>query len=96
MGKKKNGQARKRGVPDHFTGFKFAFLVARENAYQHALDSKTVTAFYNKVTADFIANSVRKSPSTKSLLRILWILRTSVTTTNLMTTDNQRKKQIKM
>ena len=65
MGKKKNGQARKRGAPDHFTGFKLAFLIAREDAYQHASDSKTVTAFYNKVTADFVAKFGQEEPFNK-------------------------------
>ena len=63
-GKKRKDNA-KRGAPDHFTGFKLAFLVYRQDQYQQALDSKTVTAFYNKVALDFVAKYGQDEPFNK-------------------------------
>ena len=55
MGKSKKGKGGKLGAPDHFTGFKKEFLVSHAMLYQQCLDSKSVPAFYDKVTLDFIA-----------------------------------------
>jgi hypothetical protein len=61
-GKGKNGKATKLGAPEHFTGFKQNFLMARADSYQQALDSKTTTACYNKVTLDFVAKYGQEEP----------------------------------
>lgn len=68
MGKKKNkvpGVINKKGAPDHFTGFKLAFLASRSASYQLALDSKTMTAFYDKVALDSIAKYGEDQPFNK-------------------------------
>src|ERR1700683_4500485 len=59
---KKKGKATKLGAPDHFTGFKKAFLVSQAATYQQCLDTKTTTAFYNKVTLDFIVKYGQQEP----------------------------------
>lgn len=63
--KGKDGKASKRGAPDHFTGFKLNFLVARVDEYQQALDTKTTTSFYNKVTLAFVAKYGQEEPFCK-------------------------------
>ena len=50
------------GAPDHFSGFKLKFLISKAAQYQQALDSKNVTAFYNKVTLDFVAKYGQEEP----------------------------------
>lgn len=68
MGKKRsksNGITVKKGAPEHFTGFKLAFLASKAIAYQQALDSKTVAVFYDKVTLDFIAKYGEDEPFNK-------------------------------
>jgi len=65
---KGNGKAAKLGAPDHFTGFKKAFLVSRAATYQQSLDSKTTTAFYNKVTLDFVAKYGQEEPFHKEFV----------------------------
>jgi hypothetical protein len=73
MGKRKkgpNGENPKLGPPDHFSGFKLAFLVSKAALYQQALDTKnaaTITAFYNKVTLDFIAKYGEEEPFNKEV-----------------------------
>lgn len=54
-GTKGKGKALKLGAPDHFTGSKLAFLVSQGTLYQQALDSKSITAFYDKVAMKFVA-----------------------------------------
>jgi hypothetical protein len=57
MPKKKRGESGnvcKLGAPDHFTGFKAAFLNSKAALYQEAVDSKAVGPFYSKVTREFI------------------------------------------
>jgi hypothetical protein len=54
-GKKGQGVAGKLGAPDHFLGFKLAFLVSKAALYQQCMDSNSIAKFYNKVTIDFIA-----------------------------------------
>jgi hypothetical protein len=63
--KGKSGLPQKLGAPDHFSGFKLEFLVARAAQYQQALDTKNVTAFYNKVTLDFVAKYGQEEPFNK-------------------------------
>ena len=65
MTKKKQGKARKLGAPDHFTGFKLAFLTSKASLYQQSMDSKTVSAFYDKVTRDFVAKYGLEDPFNK-------------------------------
>src|SRR5258707_1175408 len=65
--KGKNGKGLKLGAPEHFTGFKLAFLVSRADLYQQSLDSKAVTAFYNKVTLDFVKKYGQEEPFNKEL-----------------------------
>ena len=55
----------KRGAPEHFTGFKLAFLVARADSYQQALDAKATGSFYDKVTLAFIAKYGQEEPFNK-------------------------------
>jgi hypothetical protein len=66
-GKSKNKNT-KRGPPSHFTGFKKAFLISREAAYQLSMDTKTTTAFYNKVTRDFVAKYGQQEPFHKEFV----------------------------
>ena len=61
-GKKANG---KLGGPDHFSGFKLAFLVSEAALYQQARDTKAVAEFYDKVTKDFIAKYGWEEPFNK-------------------------------
>jgi hypothetical protein len=62
-GKKRNQDGNtRRGAPDHFTGFKLAFLDSRADSYQQALDLNNVAAFYNKVTSDFVAKYGQEEP----------------------------------
>ncbi|KIM74212.1 hypothetical protein PILCRDRAFT_14653 [Piloderma croceum F 1598] len=71
MTKRKNkekGKATKLGAPDHFTGFKKDFLVSQAGTYQQSLDTKTTTAFYNKVTADFVAKYGQEEPFHKEFV----------------------------
>jgi len=63
--KKKDSTTVKKGAPDHFTGYKMAFLTSQATSYQNALDSRTVAAFYNKVTRDFIAKFGENEPFNK-------------------------------
>jgi hypothetical protein len=65
---KGDGKAAKLGAPDHFTGFKKAFLVSRAATYQQCLDSKTTTAFYDKVTLDFVAKYGQEEPFHKEFV----------------------------
>jgi hypothetical protein len=65
--KGKSGKAAKLGAPDHFTGFKLAFLASYAALYQQCLDSKSVGAFYDKVTSDFIAKYGEEQPFNKDL-----------------------------
>jgi hypothetical protein len=65
--KVKDVKSPKLGAPDHFTGFKLAFLVSRARIYQQSLDSKTVAAFYNKVTLDFVKKYGQEEPFNKEL-----------------------------
>lgn len=51
---KKKGKGRKLGAPDHFTGFKNAFLESKSALYQEAADAKGISKFYDTVTQDFI------------------------------------------
>lgn len=51
---KGKGKALKLGAPDHFTGSRLAFLVSQGTLYQQALDSKSITTFYDKVAVDFV------------------------------------------
>jgi hypothetical protein len=60
--KKANG---KLGTPDHFLGFKLAFLISKAALYQQAIDTKAIAEFYNKVTKDFIAKYGREDPFNK-------------------------------
>jgi hypothetical protein len=60
--KSKGGAPAKLGAPEHFSGFKLAFLVSRAAQYQQALDAKVVAAFYNKVTLDFVAKYGQQEP----------------------------------
>jgi len=62
MGKKKTKAPAKKGAPDHFTGFKYAFLTSRSGLYQQALASNTVGSFYDKVTREFIAKYGKDEP----------------------------------
>lgn len=66
--KRKQGEPSKLGAPEHFTGFKLAFLVSRADAYQQALDLKTVAAFYDKVALDFMAKYGREEPFNKEFV----------------------------
>jgi hypothetical protein len=68
MGKKKTGKTLKLGAPEHFTGYKLAFLATRAESYQQALDSKAVTAFYNKVTLEFVAKYGQEEPFSKEFV----------------------------
>jgi hypothetical protein len=63
--KAKGGNTAKLGAPDHFTGFKLAFLVSCAAMYQQCLDSDTVTGFYDKVTLDFVAKYGQDEPFNK-------------------------------
>lgn len=65
---KEKGKATKLGAPNHFTGFKKDFLVSRAGTYQQSLDTKTTTAFYNKVTADFVAKYGQEEPFHKEFV----------------------------
>jgi len=65
--KGKGGKPSKLGAPDHFSGFKLDFLVARAGLYQQSLDSNPPTAFYDKVTLDFIAKYGEEQPFNKPL-----------------------------
>jgi hypothetical protein len=65
--KGKDGKPAKRGAPDHFTGFKLAFLTSRAALYQQCLDSKSAGAFYDKVTSDFVAKYGDEQPFNKDL-----------------------------
>lgn len=51
---KMKGKGRKLGAPDHFTGFKKAFIKSKSALYQESIDAKGVSTFYNTVTRDFI------------------------------------------
>jgi hypothetical protein len=62
---RKQGIATKIGAPDHFSGFKLAFLVSKAASYQQCMDSKTVPEFYNKVTKDFISKYGGDEPFNK-------------------------------
>jgi hypothetical protein len=66
-GKSKNKNT-KRCPLSHFTGFKKAFLISREAAYQLSMDTKTTTAFYNKVTRDFVAKYGQQEPFHKEFV----------------------------
>jgi hypothetical protein len=61
----KQGSVRKLGAPDHFTGFKLAFLTSRASLYQQSMDAKTVSSFYDKITVDFIAKYGLEVPFNK-------------------------------
>jgi hypothetical protein len=63
--KSKQGKPPKLGAPEHFSGFKFAFLVSKAALYQQSMDSKTVSSFYNKVTVDFSAKYGLEEPFNK-------------------------------
>jgi hypothetical protein len=63
--KKGQGVTGKLGAPDHFVGFKLAFLVSKAALYQQCMDSNSVAEFYNKVTIDFIAKYGRDEPFNK-------------------------------
>jgi hypothetical protein len=65
--KAKGSKAAKLGAPDHFTGFKLAFLTSRAAMYQQCLDSHTVAGFYDKVTLDFVAKYGQDEPFNKEL-----------------------------
>jgi hypothetical protein len=80
---RKQGIATKIGAPDHFSGFKLAFLVSKAASYQQCMDSKTVPEFYNKVTKDFISKYGGTNLSTRNLPKILQILK--VVTASLVT-----------
>jgi hypothetical protein len=59
---KGKGKSGKLGAPDHFVGSKLAFLLSKGTVYQQAIDSKTVTAFYDKVTLDFVEKFGLETP----------------------------------
>lgn len=59
---KKGMQTTKRGAPDHFSGFKLAFLTSKVSSYQQCMDSNSVGEFYNKVTREFIAKYGQEEP----------------------------------
>jgi hypothetical protein len=68
MGKKRTNGGKlpkKLGAPDHFSGFKMAFLSSRADSYQLALDLNTVGAFYDKITLDFVAKYGQEEPFNK-------------------------------
>ena len=67
-GGKNKGKKAKLGTPDHFTGFKKEFLMSWAAAYQQSLDGKSTTAFYNKVTLDFVAKYGRQEPFHRELV----------------------------
>jgi len=67
MGKSKKGKGGKLGAPDHFSGFKLDFLIARAGLYQQSLDSNSPAAFYDKVTLDFIVKYGEEQPFNKPL-----------------------------
>lgn len=51
----KTKEKKKRGPPDHFTGFKHDFLVGYSAQFRIATDTKKTTEFYDRVTRKFIA-----------------------------------------
>ena len=63
--KKSEGQPGKLGAPDHFTGFKLAFLTSKAALYQQAIDSKMTGSFYNKITSEFVAKYRQDEPFNK-------------------------------
>jgi hypothetical protein len=62
MAKGKRAKKGKLGAPDHFSGFKLAFLVSKAPLYQPSMDSKDVASFYDKVTREFLAKYGHEEP----------------------------------
>ena len=60
--KEKQGDIAKCGAPNHFSGFKLAFLVSQAASYQQCMDSNAIGEFYDKVTRDFIAKYRQEEP----------------------------------
>ena len=52
----------KLGAPDHFTGFKGQFLASKAQLFQDAMDSKTVSVFYDNISLLFKKNFGLEKP----------------------------------
>jgi hypothetical protein len=60
--KKKKDDIAKRGAPNHFSGFKLAFLDSQVASYQQCTVLNVVGKFYDKVTRHFIAKFGQDEP----------------------------------
>jgi len=70
MGRKKkgpDGQKLKLGAPEHFTGFKYDFLASKSASFLQCTNPRAISAFYDKVTLDFIAKYGEEEPFNKEL-----------------------------
>lgn len=88
--------ALKRGAPDHFTGLIEQFLLSKAQLYQDAMDTKTVSVFYNNVAISFKENFGLEEPYNKGVTDVVLDPGLPVPTSTPLTTADEAALFVKL